>query len=166
MTTKLQRPFKRELDVNGEKYTLTVSPEGFKLVLKGKRKGGVFGIGGTRQTRPVWSGPLLAGNRLPPGRYLTCGEQAFLLCAGGHHHHLTCRVCGRVEEVRDIVFARRLVPRHEARQVAVAGRLGRHLLQQPGPAVARPGTARPPASRGVPPPPRQPRSRPRPQWPH
>ena len=39
MTTKLQNPFKRELDVNGEKYTLTVSPEGFKLVLKGKRKG-------------------------------------------------------------------------------------------------------------------------------
>ena len=25
--------------MNGEKYTLTVSPEGFKLVLKGKRKG-------------------------------------------------------------------------------------------------------------------------------
>jgi hypothetical protein len=39
MTTKLTSPFKRELDVNGEKYTLTVSPEGFKLVLKGKRKG-------------------------------------------------------------------------------------------------------------------------------
>ena len=39
MTTKLQQPFKRELDINGEKYTLTVSPEGFKLVLKGKRKG-------------------------------------------------------------------------------------------------------------------------------
>lgn len=39
MTTKLQSPFKRELEVNGEKYTLTVSPEGFKLVLKGKRKG-------------------------------------------------------------------------------------------------------------------------------
>jgi Fur family transcriptional regulator, ferric uptake regulator len=29
------------------------------------------------------------------------GEQAFRLCAGGHHHHLTCRCCGRVEEVRD-----------------------------------------------------------------
>lgn len=29
------------------------------------------------------------------------GEQAFLICAGGHHHHLTCRVCGRVERVRD-----------------------------------------------------------------
>lgn len=39
MTTKLNSTFKRELDVNGEKYTLTVSPEGFKLVLKGKRKG-------------------------------------------------------------------------------------------------------------------------------
>ncbi|HET7730421.1 MAG TPA: hypothetical protein VFK48_10345, partial [Usitatibacter sp.] len=31
--------FKRELDINGDKYTLTVSPEGFRLVLKGKRKG-------------------------------------------------------------------------------------------------------------------------------
>jgi hypothetical protein len=39
MTTKLTSAFKRELDVNGEKYTLTVSPEGFRLVLKGKRKG-------------------------------------------------------------------------------------------------------------------------------
>ena len=39
MTTKLQQPFKRELDLNGEKYTLTMTPEGFKLVLKGKRKG-------------------------------------------------------------------------------------------------------------------------------
>jgi hypothetical protein len=39
MTTNLTSAFKRELDVNGEKYTLTVSPEGFKLVQKGKRKG-------------------------------------------------------------------------------------------------------------------------------
>jgi hypothetical protein len=39
MTTKLNSAFKRELDLNGEKYTLTVSPEGFKLVQKGKRKG-------------------------------------------------------------------------------------------------------------------------------
>ena len=39
MTTKLNSPFKRELEVNGEKYTLTVMPEGFRLVLKGKRKG-------------------------------------------------------------------------------------------------------------------------------
>ncbi len=39
MTTKLQQAFKRELDLGGEKYTLTVAPKGFKLVIKGKRKG-------------------------------------------------------------------------------------------------------------------------------
>ena len=39
MTTKLNAPFKRELDLQGEKYTLTVSPEGFRLVQKGRRKG-------------------------------------------------------------------------------------------------------------------------------
>ena len=39
MTTKIQKPFKRELEVNGEKYTLTVDNEGFKLVAKGRRKG-------------------------------------------------------------------------------------------------------------------------------
>ncbi|HET7729473.1 MAG TPA: hypothetical protein VFK48_05525 [Usitatibacter sp.] len=39
MTTKLTCAFKRELEINGEKYTLTVAPEGFKLVVKGKRKG-------------------------------------------------------------------------------------------------------------------------------
>jgi hypothetical protein len=39
MTTKLNAPFKRELDVDGEKYTLTLTAEGFKLVQKGKRKG-------------------------------------------------------------------------------------------------------------------------------
>jgi hypothetical protein len=39
MTTKLSSAFKRELDLKGEKYTLTVAPEGLKLVQKGKRKG-------------------------------------------------------------------------------------------------------------------------------
>lgn len=29
------------------------------------------------------------------------GEQAFLHCGEGHHHHLACRICGRVEEIRD-----------------------------------------------------------------
>jgi Fur family ferric uptake transcriptional regulator len=29
------------------------------------------------------------------------GEIAFLLCGAGHHHHLTCRECGKVEQVRD-----------------------------------------------------------------
>jgi hypothetical protein len=39
MTTKLNSAFKRELDVNGEKYTLTLTPDGFRIVQKGKRKG-------------------------------------------------------------------------------------------------------------------------------
>ena len=39
MTAKLNAPFKREIDIEGEKYTLTLTPEGLKLVLKGKRKG-------------------------------------------------------------------------------------------------------------------------------
>jgi len=39
MTTKLDKPLKRELNVNGETYTLTIASEGLKLVLKGKRKG-------------------------------------------------------------------------------------------------------------------------------
>jgi hypothetical protein len=39
MTTKLARPFKRELEVNGEKYTLTLDPDGLRLVAKGRRKG-------------------------------------------------------------------------------------------------------------------------------
>jgi Fur family transcriptional regulator, ferric uptake regulator len=29
------------------------------------------------------------------------GELAFLMCDRGHHHHLECRLCGRVERVRD-----------------------------------------------------------------
>lgn len=39
MPTKLEKPLKRELDVNGKAYILTISPEGLKLVPKGKRKG-------------------------------------------------------------------------------------------------------------------------------
>ena len=39
MTTPLDKPLKRELDIGGIKYTLTLTPEGFKLVPKGGRKG-------------------------------------------------------------------------------------------------------------------------------
>jgi hypothetical protein len=39
MTTKLDKTLKRELDVNGAAYILTISPQGLKLVPKGKRKG-------------------------------------------------------------------------------------------------------------------------------
>jgi hypothetical protein len=39
MTTKLDSSLKREIAVDGETYTLTLSPEGLKIVPKGRRKG-------------------------------------------------------------------------------------------------------------------------------
>ena len=39
MTTRLDSPLKREITVGGAPYTLTISPEGLKLVPKGRRKG-------------------------------------------------------------------------------------------------------------------------------
>lgn len=37
--TPLQKPLKRQLNINGHDYVLTVSPDGLKLTPKGKRKG-------------------------------------------------------------------------------------------------------------------------------
>jgi hypothetical protein len=39
MATKLEKPLRREIAVEGKPYMLTITPEGFKLVPKGKRKG-------------------------------------------------------------------------------------------------------------------------------
>ena len=39
MATKLDKALKREVSIEGEAYMLTISPEGLKLVPKGKRKG-------------------------------------------------------------------------------------------------------------------------------
>ena len=39
MATKLDKTLKRELDIEGAVYTLTLSPQGIKLVPKGKRTG-------------------------------------------------------------------------------------------------------------------------------
>jgi hypothetical protein len=39
MATKLDKPLKREIQVQGRPYMLTVTPEGLKLVPKGRRKG-------------------------------------------------------------------------------------------------------------------------------
>jgi len=39
MTTKLDKTLKREVDINGEAWTLSIGPEGLKLVPKGKRTG-------------------------------------------------------------------------------------------------------------------------------
>jgi hypothetical protein len=37
--TPLDKPIKRELAIGDELYTLTITPEGLKLVPKGKRNG-------------------------------------------------------------------------------------------------------------------------------
>ena len=39
MTTPLDRPIKRELEIDGTLYTVTISPDGVKVTEKGKRKG-------------------------------------------------------------------------------------------------------------------------------
>lgn len=39
MTTRLDKPLRRELDIDGRPFILTLTPDGFKLVPKGKRKG-------------------------------------------------------------------------------------------------------------------------------
>jgi hypothetical protein len=39
MTTKLDRPLKREILINEKAYTLTIDADGLKLVEKGRRNG-------------------------------------------------------------------------------------------------------------------------------
>jgi hypothetical protein len=39
MTTKLDKPKKREVQIGEKAYTLTIDPTGLKLVEKGHRKG-------------------------------------------------------------------------------------------------------------------------------
>jgi hypothetical protein len=39
MATKLDKSIKRELELEGKLYTVTISPDGVKVVEKGKRKG-------------------------------------------------------------------------------------------------------------------------------
>jgi hypothetical protein len=39
MATKLDKSIKRELELDGKLYTVTIAPDGVKVVEKGKRKG-------------------------------------------------------------------------------------------------------------------------------
>lgn len=39
MATKLDKPIKRELEIDGRSYMVTLSPEGVTVVEKGRRKG-------------------------------------------------------------------------------------------------------------------------------
>ena len=39
MTTKLEKPLRREITIAGEPWVIAISPTGLKLVRKGRRKG-------------------------------------------------------------------------------------------------------------------------------
>lgn len=48
------------------------------------------------------------------------GETAYRACGSGHHHHLTCRMCGKVVELHDCTLAewsRRIGAEHGFNQV-------------------------------------------------
>lgn len=39
MATRLEKPLRREITVKRDSYIVTISPEGLKVIAKGKRKG-------------------------------------------------------------------------------------------------------------------------------
>ena len=39
MATRLDKPLKRELDIDGQLYTVTIDPDGIRVVPKGRRNG-------------------------------------------------------------------------------------------------------------------------------
>lgn len=49
------------------------------------------------------------------------GEQAFRLCADGHHHHLVCETCNKVEEITAEEVERWVGEVAERRGFAVTG---------------------------------------------
>jgi hypothetical protein len=62
MATKLNKQLKREIDVDGKPYMITLSPEGVKLTEKGKRLGRehtwkeLLGAGGASGGAPAAGG--------------------------------------------------------------------------------------------------------------
>ena len=59
MTTKLDKSLKREIEIDGQAYTVSISPEGVKLTQKGFRKGRemtwkeLLAAGGEEEQRPA-----------------------------------------------------------------------------------------------------------------
>ena len=70
MTTRLEGALKREIDVDGQPYTLTIDPAGLKLVPKGRRKGYELTwsalVSGEAALATALNASLAAGP--PPGR--------------------------------------------------------------------------------------------------
>jgi hypothetical protein len=65
MTTKLDKTLKREIEIDGQAYTVAISPDGVKLTQKGYRKGPeltwrqvlAFGGGAEGQGEPSGGAP-------------------------------------------------------------------------------------------------------------
>ena len=68
---------------NGQIFWMRDLNEGFDT----KKKGGIFGIGGKAKTRPIWSGPLLANDRL-----LIIGQTGELVALNAKTGEITKRV--------------------------------------------------------------------------
>jgi outer membrane protein assembly factor BamB len=68
---------------SGQIYWMTDLNAGFKA----KKKGGLFGLFGKTTTRPVWSGPLLAGQRL-----LIAGQTGDLAVLNAHTGEVETRL--------------------------------------------------------------------------
>jgi hypothetical protein len=70
MTTKLASPLKREIQVDGEPYTLTITPEGLRLVRKGRRKGQALEwraiVGGDAALAAALNASVDEGGETPP----------------------------------------------------------------------------------------------------
>jgi hypothetical protein len=62
MATKLNKQLKREIEVDGKPYMITLSPEGLKLTEKGKRLG----------KEVTWK-ELVGGDAAPSGASLPMG---------------------------------------------------------------------------------------------
>jgi len=65
MATKLDKTIKREIELDGQPYTVTVSPTGVKLTQKGFRKGREM------SWRSLWAGGTEEGSAAASG---TSGE--------------------------------------------------------------------------------------------
>ena len=72
MATKLDKPLKREIAISGKPFVLILSPDGFKLVAKGRRKGLEISweelVNGNAALATALSASLDPELRLEPGR--------------------------------------------------------------------------------------------------
>jgi len=83
MATRLKSALKRELDVEGRPYMLTITPAGLKLVRKGRRKGHELAwrdlIGGDAALAVALNASLaqsvdLEAKKAPPGKSPKAGN--------------------------------------------------------------------------------------------